>query len=246
MYEARLYRDSLKDDRFSPLKIVEEESDLWIGIDKKSASGIDLGIIRSELVKIRSELKLYILQHADFLNSMKPLEVIQGDTAMIKSLKHAGKLANTGPMAGIAGFVSQYMLKFILDNFQVQEIIIENGGDISLKISEKLNVGITAGENNYFGKLGIEILPSDKIIGICSSSGMFGHSFSFGKADLVSVVSYNSVLADTWATSIANKIKEEKDIANIENVLPEGIHGILAIKERKMFYKSKFQLVKMA
>jgi ApbE superfamily uncharacterized protein (UPF0280 family) len=47
-------------------------------------------------------------------------------------------------------------------------------------------------------------------MGICSSSGAFGHSLSFGKADIVTIISENVITADLFATGVCNKLRKKK------------------------------------
>ena len=69
------------------------------------------------------------------------------------------------------------------------EVIVENGGDVFLKSSGPLDLGLYAGENSPFsGEIKLRIDPSGAGIGICTSSGTVCHSLSMGKADAVTAV----------------------------------------------------------
>lgn len=72
----------------------------------------------------------------------------------------------------------------------------------------------------------MQIAPEETPLGICTSSGTFGHSFSFGKADTVIVIASSNSLADASATAIGNLIKSAADI-------PKGIDFAQGIKELK-------------
>ncbi len=79
---------------------------------------------------------------------------------------------------------------------------------------------------------------------MCTSSGTIGHSFSFGKADVFSIVSYDCILADALATSYANKIHIETDLQmQIENSKqhPE-ILASLAIRREKLALQGSFKI----
>ncbi len=245
MFEARTYREKANKDRFEYVRIVDEESDLWLGINKDDYNKLDLNLIRKELALLRKELKEYIHIKPVFFHSMKPLEVCDDDPAIIKKLKETGTITDTGPMTGIAGLIAEKICVFILNTFKIKEVIVENGGDICMKISSELNLAISAGKNTNFKNLGLKILPSDKLIGICSSSGTFGHSYSFGEADLFTVISTDTTLADAWASSLANRVKTKKDIQILCNDLPENIDALLAIKDDQIAYKGHYELIEL-
>ena len=245
MYEARTYREYSNTGRFEFVRIMDEESDLWLGIDIESYNKLDLSLIRAELALLREELKEYIHIKSVFFHSMKPLDVYDDDPAIIKKLKETGTITATGPMTGIAGIIAERICIFILNTFEIMEVIVENGGDICMKISSELNLAISAGENSNFKNLGLKILPSDKVIGICSSSGTFGHSYSFGEADIFTVISTDTTLADAWATSLANRVKTKKDIQTLCNALPENVDALLAIKDDQIAYKGNYELIEL-
>jgi hypothetical protein len=145
-------------------------------------------------------------------------------------MAEAARRAGVGPMASIAGAVSEFVGRDLLA-FSDQ-IIIENGGDIFLKTSKKRVMGIYAGERSPFtGKLAIEIPPGDKGLGVCTSSGTVSHSLSFGNADAVLIISDNTALADATATAAGNAVKSAYDIEKgIELARAiEGVKGVLII-----------------
>ena len=96
-----------------------------------------------------------------------------------------------------------------------EEIIIENGGDLLVFSREARVVAVYAGEDSPFSfRIGIK-LPPGKKWGVATSSGIVGHSLSFGKADAVVVVAESSAVADAWATSLANRVQEKEDIKKV-------------------------------
>ena len=73
-------------------------------------------------------------------------------------------------------------------------------------------------------------------LAMCSSSGVMGHSRSFGKADLVTVAAKKASLADAAATALCNRIQSADDI---QEVLEEaqritGLEGVLIAVEDKV------------
>jgi len=143
-------------------------------------------------------------------------------------------LTNVGPMAAVAGAISEYVGMELLN--YTNEIILENGGDIFLSSKITKNVLIYAGASPFSNKIALEIPGNYKPIGICTSSGTFGHSLSFGKADAVVVLAEDTLLADAAATSICNMIKTSDDIESGTSFGKSinGIQGILIIIGDKM------------
>lgn len=163
-------------------------------------------------------------------SSQKKLHIPKIVNEMIK----AGQKVNVGPMASVAGAIAEYVGKDLMKSSK--EIIVENGGDIFMKISKPKTVGIYAGKSVFSEKLALEISPSDTPMGICTSSGTVGHSLSFGKADAVVILSKSTALADSCATATGNLIKTEKDIEKGVNFAKNisGITGVLIIKNDKI------------
>lgn len=245
MYEPRIYRDRVNRKRFRGTKLQIEESDLWIGVDSLSYERIDFKLLETHLYTIRRDLQLYIVEHNEFLNSLEPLAVLENDPEFVVEMKNSGHSSSTGPMSAVAGYVAREMAVFIEENFQVSEIFVENGGDICLKINSPLHLALDMGENQNFTNLGLEILPHKSFIGICSSSGMFGHSLSLGKADLVMTISENPLLADSWATSLANRVKDEKDVELLPDSMTNDLIAMLAVKDKKIAYKGPYRFIRL-
>jgi len=106
----------------------------------------------------------------------------------------------------IAEFVGKDLLAFSPD------VIIENGGDLFIVCNESLTVGIYAGESSLSGRVGIQLTPSGRPVGLCTSSGTVGHSLSFGRADAVTILSPSAVLSDAVAPAVGNRVQTKNDI----------------------------------
>lgn len=218
MYEEKVYRRFINPKNLFNYNVILEETDLNI-----SSSILITDLIKKELINIRNIIKNHIRKNHLFLYSHKPLDVIDKSHYIIKRMYETSKLTNVGPMASVAGAVSQYIgnkcSKFC------KEIIIENGGDIYYKSHIRRNVNIYAGKSILSNRLNI-CLENNDILGICTSSGTFGHSYSYGKADAVVVVSNDIILADCLATSAANKIKNSNDIPYVLEYI-NSYHNII-------------------
>src|SRR3972149_6675538 len=155
--------------------------------------------------KYRSQVEGYIDRHPEFSRSLTPLRAAGDSPAIVKAMLEAGSRAGVGPMAAVAGAIAEFVGTELLR--YSPEVIVENGGDIYLKSTKTRVVGIFAGDSPLSGKIGLEIVPEDTPIGICTSSGTVGHSLSLGKADAVVVLSPSATLADAAATATGNLVR---------------------------------------
>jgi hypothetical protein len=158
---------------------------------------------------------------------------------------NAAKKAKTGPMAAVAGALSQETGNYLL-NF-CNEVIIENGGDIFFKTENEFISSIYAGENSPFSnKIGIKLFYTQPGA-ICTSSGTLGHSLSFGKADAVTVAANDAYIADAYATAFCNMIKSEKDIKKIAEfaVSKKDVDAIVIIMGKNTGAAGNLELVRI-
>ena len=113
--------------------------------------------------------------------------------------------------------------------------MVENGGDNYLDISHEVSVQLYAGLHPLSNKIRLQIDPADSPLGLCASSGKFGHSKSFGKADLVSVACRDTILADQYATALANQVTCSEDIEKVLEMsaqFPEILHCAVFMDEK--------------
>jgi ApbE superfamily uncharacterized protein (UPF0280 family) len=204
-YQPKVYRHWVEGKDLAEFTVTAKETDLYIRATSDLARKA-----RRIVQKYRRQLEEYIKQHPDFMKSIKPLPTPAKAPRIVRDMAEAGQNAGVGPMAAVAGAVAEYVGKELLEFSP--EIIVENGGDIFLKIKRKRVIGIYAGSSPLTGKLGLEIRPQDTPMGICTSSGTVGHSLSYGNADAVVATSDSAVLADAAATSICNRVKTPDDI----------------------------------
>lgn len=229
MYEERKYREWVNNNDLITVKIIEEETDILV------SGMIDLSVPAKEAVsKYRNQIKDYIRRCKKFLTTFEPIEVYDDAPQIIKDMAFAGKIAGVGPMAAVAGAIAEYIGKDLL-KFSDQ-IIIENGGDIFMKATDKKLMGIYAGNSPFTGKIGIQIEPEQTPLGICTSSGTVGHSISFGRADAATILSKWTALADAVATATGNIVKTEDDIHKGIDFARSisGIEGVIIIVGSKI------------
>ncbi len=211
-YQPRTYRQQFNPDRFASFTVQYLETDLWIGVDHVSFHKEIAEVAQKEVVRLRKHLEGFIRQYPAFKTSLVPGHVPVGTSDEIEAMAAAGFRTCTGPMASVAGAFAFHAATKIRECFPVKELIVENGGDYFLLLKEDLLMTIYAGDSPLSEKIGILIPAGDTPCGICTSSGTVGPSLSFGKADAVMVACSSPVLADAWATSLANRVKTPADI----------------------------------
>jgi uncharacterized protein len=223
-YQKRFYRESTADSELVRQEIIVKETDLFILAEK------DIRIIAEEIVKkYRTQIEDYIGHRPVFMTSLEPIDQDPLSSDIIKEMIRTTKIAGVGPMASVAGAVSEFSGNELLS--YSKQIIIENGGDIFIKSDKIRTVSIYAGDSPLSNKVFIRIKPEDTPLGVCTSSGTVGHSLSFGKADACVIIAKSSTLADAVATAACNRIKREEDIApSLEFALSiNGVIGAVAI-----------------
>jgi len=212
-----------------PFTVMEKETDLFI-LAQKDLTEVAWSTVR----RCRSELEAYIAKHARFGGALEPLPAEEDAPLLIKEMSVAAEAVGVGPMAAVAGAIAESVGRELLA--YSDEVIVENGGDIFLKNTRRRSVGVHAGTSPFNGQIALEILPEETPLGICTSSGTVGHSFSYGRADAVIAISPSTALADATATAIANVVTSVDDIpAAIRKAqqLP-GLRGIVVIKDQTM------------
>ncbi len=224
MYEQRTYRHDIKERDLVSFQAAVKETDLYI----RAARDLSAEAVAA-INEVRGPLERYIREHPIFLHSLEPLPVDRHAPEVVKRMQQAARLAKVGPMAAVAGAVAQMVGEKLLH--LSAEIIVENGGDIYLKVGRKRTVAIYAGESVFSGKLAIEVAPDRTPLGICTSSGKVGPSLSLGIADAAVVVAPSAALADAVATAVGNAVKSEDDVdAALElGRRIKGISGIVLI-----------------
>lgn len=193
--------------------------------------------LKSYIYSIRKDLEAYILRNPDFSLTLEPLHTVDEDVPLIVRKMHESSLkSDVGPMACVAGTISEMSLDYLIENGSSYSIV-ENGGDIALVNDEKLLCGIYSNNSVLGNEIAFEIKPRRKPLGICTSSGKIGHSISFGEADSVCVIADSASVADGLATRIANHVNGEDSEDKVSNALEccenyrEFFDGVLIISQ---------------
>lgn len=229
MYEPRTYRSKMIAKGLVSFQVVIKETDLHISAHKELKEEAEAAVR-----KYRHDLETFIAKQPVFLTTLKPFDVPASAPEIVKKMSEAGKTTDVGPMAAVAGAVAEFVGKELSQ--KSAEVIVENGGDIYIQTRKPRVIAIYAGDSPLSNKIGLEILPKQSPLGVCTSAGTVGHSLSFGSTDAVVVLSKNTALADAAATAIGNRVHKVEDIEKAINwgKVVDGIQGIVIVKEDKI------------
>jgi ApbE superfamily uncharacterized protein (UPF0280 family) len=226
MHTHRTYRNQIHSDRLESFRVTVKETDLFIRASRDLKE-----IAREKILQYRGYVENFIARHVDFLHALVPMEMDEPVPKIISEMMDAGIQAGVGPMASVAGAIAEYVGRSLLDHSE--EIIVENGGDVFIKSSHPIIIGIFANRSPLSLKVGLRFEPHHTPTAVCTSSGTVGHSISFGKADAACVVSNSCALADAAATAIGNRVKHKGDIAAALDFGKKikGVEGVVIIKD---------------
>lgn len=244
LFQPRTYRSQFNTTRFTGFEIKHLETDLWIGVDPISFREEMKEISLKKLKNLRYVLDNYITQEPVFKKTLKPF--MPGENAPNEAVEMAiaAEKAGIGPMAAVAGLFAREVGEEILKNFLVNELVIENGGDIYVLLKDEFLFSVFAGESILSERIGLVIPAEKNKLGICTSAGTVGPSLSFGKADAVVVICEDVLLADAFATSFGNKVKRPNDVEKVvkqSEKFPE-ILSMLIICEDKIGIRGDYEM----
>lgn len=239
-YQRRFYRGRISGRDLYAAQIGIKDTDLQVRTDKP----IDRRLFKNKIGFYRRQIEHYISKDSRFLTNLKPIAVELEAPLIVKEMSRAAKKANVGPMAAVAGAIAQFLGRDLLRS-GYRDVIIENGGDIFLKITKPRLVGIYAGRSKLWNRLSLKIEPADTPMGICTSSGTIGHSLSFGCADNAVILSKNTVLADAVATACANLVQSPEQLSNALDFARsiKGVLGAVIILKRQLVSWGKVEFV---
>lgn len=201
-------------ERFSSFSVSYLQVDLWIGVDFAHACHIDEMSKRTMccIKELHSTLIEYISYNPIFYSSLAPVIVQENAPSIVHKMVNASRIANVGPMATVAGAFAQHTGRLLKKEFGLDEVVVENGGDIYLNVQNEVVLSVFAGQSPLSEKVGVRIPAAFGELGICTSSGTVGHSLCLGKPDAAVVACRSAILADAYATNVANKIQTPEDI----------------------------------
>ncbi|MFW5901606.1 MAG: UPF0280 family protein [Thermodesulfobacteriota bacterium] len=205
MGQPRLYREISQNARLAGYRVCVRETDLWVQTRLPCEARV-----RELIFTYRGYIESYIAAHPGFADTLVPWPLKGPAPEIIRDMTDAAAAAGVGPMAAVAGAVAEQVGKALLAD--CPEVMIENGGDIFVKLDEPFTLAVDAGASPLSYKIGLQLDAAAKPLGVCTSSGSIGHSLSYGRADAVCVVSDACALADAAATAIGNRMGGPEDI----------------------------------
>ena len=240
MYEPRTYREKMLAKGLVSFHVVIKETDLHVSARSPLKEETEKAV-----KKYRKDLEDFIEKQPLFVTTLKPFDVPETAPDIVRHMADVAKQVDVGPMAAVAGAIAEYVGKELLQF--TPEVIVENGGDIFIHTVKPRKIAIFAGDSPLSDKVGLEILPEQSPLGVCTSAGTVGHSLSLGFADAVVVLSKDTALADAAATAIGNRVHKAEDI---KKALEFGrtindIMGIVIVKGNQIGAWGEIELSRM-
>jgi ApbE superfamily uncharacterized protein (UPF0280 family) len=205
LYIPRSYRASCTGGASVNFTVEVGPSDLFISADR-DLTGIALPYLSS----LYKDITSYIDEDIGFMTSLKPLRVADHAPMIIKKMTDATRIFDVGPMAAVAGAISEEVAQYLC--LYSKRVIVENGGDIFVVNNNTTIISLYFNLLEAINKISFELGPCPSGMSICTSSGVMGHSLSFGNADAVTVICQTGYLADAAATALCNLIQDNNDI----------------------------------
>lgn len=243
-FEQRTYRTQFNKERFTAFEIKYMETDLWIGIDPASYKEEIKELVGRRIKDLRNILDNYIQKEPFFKKSLKPFQPAEFAPLEATEMAIAANHAGIGPMSTVAGLFAREIGNEIIQNFSVNELVIENGGDIFVLLKDELVLSVFAGESILSERIGLVIPTEKSTLGICTSAGTVGPSLSYGLADAVVVVCEDTLLADALATALGNKVKSPNDVEKVikQSEKYSDILSLLIICEDKIGIRGDYEM----
>jgi len=234
----RVYRDWVADDGLVSYTVTIGSTDLQV----RTQRDLSREALASATMHRRS-VEDYIHSHPCFATSLEPQSADDDAPHVVREMAAAARIAGVGPMAAVAGAIAEAVGRDLLQHSD--EVTVENGGDVFIATRTGRTVGLYAGQSVLTGRVGLAIQPEDCPLGICTSSGAFGHSLSLGAADSCTVLAHSAAVADALATALCNRIRTAADLARVlhPGQLPAEALGVLAVVEGKVGMHGAIRLV---
>ncbi len=243
--EDRFYRHLMGGPDLTWFVVGDGESDLWVAVDTRSWRPELRGLAAEVLHRTRRALTRYLVRHPQFGVSHVPVEVQTAAPPLVREMAAAARIAGVGPMAAVAGAIAEEVGKALLPH--VQELLVENGGDVILWGSCPRRVAILAGVSPLSLRVGLLVTPQNGLTAVCTSAGRWGHSYSQGRADAAVAVASSGAIADAVATQLGNMIRDGRDLETAVRATSQrpGIIGLVAIRDDRLAAWGKLRLIRI-
>lgn len=177
------------------------------------------------IAKARAEIVSYSRTRPEFLLYLEPVPADHDAPEIIRTMCRAAEKAGVGPMAAVAGAIAEAGVRSAKEE-GATHCIVDNGGDIALLLDHPVSIGI-------LDRIDSDLLPAfeleptgGRILGLCTSSGIYGHSISFGRAEAATVMAKSPADADAAATALGNGCRDGPNIGRALRSILE-IDGVL-------------------
>jgi ApbE superfamily uncharacterized protein (UPF0280 family) len=177
-----------------------------------------LEVATSSIKRQRNELEDYIRANPVFKFALRPLIVDEGPE-VVRFMSEVAQLAGVGPMAAVAGVLADLAVEEMLQT-DAKVAIVEDGGEASIATDRPIDIALKAGDTHLSERVGFRL---DASMGVATSSGLFSHALSLGKAEAATIFADNAGLADAAATAVANEVKGEARREVIEGAIDLGL-----------------------
>ncbi len=203
LHQPRRYRRTTGSDDLVAFEVVVAETDLMVLAREALPEQA-----RAAARAARRQIESHGVLRPAFLTSRRPLEPDPAAPEICLRMYRAGRMADTGPMAAVAGAIAEEVARALLP--LSPEVIVENGGDVFVISERERLVAIRAGRSVLDGRFGLVLPPGE--MAVCTSSGTVGHSASGGRADAVVIAAEDGACADALATGTANRVSSPADM----------------------------------
>lgn len=237
-YEPRTYRTRMARKGLVSFGVAVKETDLMILAARDFTREV-----RQVVVQERQQLEAYIAGHPGFLETLVPWPEDPYAPVVVREMIAAALRVGVGPMAAVAGALAARVGQALAP--LSEEVIVENGGDIFLRVMQPATVALFAGKSPLSQRVGLKIDPRLTPMGVCTSSGTVGHSLSLGRADAACVLAASAALADAAATALGNRVPDAGAIpAALEWAagFPEILGAVVVVGD-KLGAQGKVELV---
>lgn len=211
------YRRRVRAEGLCSFRVVCKQTDLWVS----APSPMDREVL-SLVLEARHQIEGYMALHPEFATTLVPMPQDPFAPPVVRAMIEAAGRVEVGPMAAVAGAIAEHVGRTLPG----ERIIVENGGDLFLRMDRPVTVALLAGNSPLSGRLGLRIHPSRMPLGIGSSSATVGHSLSLGKADLACVLAVSGALADGAATALGNRLHGPASLQGLAD-WGQGLRGVL-------------------
>jgi len=237
--DRRIYQKDISTAGRYSCRLAYKHTDLYITSDKDIS-----GKLRKPLAVFYEQLEKVIWENKGFEESLSPLDTDKSWPDAVQAMCRSAAIFGVGPMAAVAGTVCDTIAAEVSGGCSF--LMIENGGDAYIKSPDMVKASLFTGSRYFPENIDICIDPGSTPCGLCSSSGMMGHSLSLGKSDLVTAMSGSAAEADAAATAIANAVRTRSDVDRIIEKYTQysQLKGLIILKDDRLAIWGDLQLVK--